>query len=199
MKRVKEQYIEEEGILEDMMGKSPGFLSDFFRTALAIGLLLAVTFVILNFLGQRVSVDGNSMLPMLSNGDQLLVDKISYRFSDPERYDIVVFGLKEDSSIHYIKRVIGLPGETVQIIDGAIFINGQVLGEPYGLEVMQDAKRASEPIVLGENEYFVLGDNRNDSKDSRSQEVGNVNRSQLMGKAFVRIWPVSQLGVLRHQ
>ena len=199
MKRVKEQSIEDEEVLEVTIEKSPGFLSDFFRAAVVVGLLLAVTFVILNFVGQRVSVDGNSMLPMLSNGDQLLVDKISYRFSEPERYDIVVFELKNDPSTHYIKRVIGLPGETVQILDGAIYIDGQVLEESYGLEVIKDARRASEPIVLGEDEYFVLGDNRNDSKDSRSPEVGNVNRSQLMGKAFIRIWPIPQIGILRHQ
>lgn len=199
MKRVKEQAIDDEKVLEDTMEKSPGFLADFFRAAVVVGLLLAVTFVLLNFVGQRVSVDGNSMLPMLSNGDQLLVDKISYRFAEPERYDIVVFELKDDPSTHYIKRVIGLPGETVQILDGVIYIDGQVVEESYGREVMQDAKRASDPIVLGEDEYFVLGDNRNDSKDSRSSEVGNVNRSQLMGKAFVRIWPISQIGILRHQ
>ena len=100
---------------------------------------------------------------------------------------------------YYIKRIIGLPGETVQIVDGVIYIDGEPLEENYGYEPIEDAKRASEPILLGEDEYFVMGDNRNDSSDSRDPAVANVSRSQIIGRAFVRIWPLDRIGLIRHQ
>ena len=110
-----------------------------------------------------------------------------------------MFEYPHDKDTHYIKRVIGLPGETVQIVDGKIYINGEVLDENYGYETMRDAKRAAEPVTLGEDEYFVLGDNRNDSSDSRSDLVGNVKKSQIVGKAFVRIYPFNRICILKHQ
>ena len=120
--------------------------------------LLAVVFVINTFVVQRTMVSGDSMYPYLHNKDQLMMDKLSYRFHDPERFDIVVFPVVRDGKEeYYIKRVIGLPGETVQIIDGYVYINGEKLDENYGAEVMNDAGRAAEPITLGDDEYFVLG------------------------------------------
>lgn len=100
---------------------------------------------------------------------------------------------------YLIKRIIGLPGETVQIVDGVIYIDGEVLEEDYGREVMNHSKRAAEPILLGEDEYFVLGDNRNYSSDSRDADVGNVHFSQIVGKTAIRIWPLKDIGILRHQ
>ena len=136
----------------------------------------------------------------LQHGDNLIVDKISYRFSDPKRFDIVVFPFQYEEDTYYIKRIIGLPGEIVQIdTDGVIYINGEVLHESYGLEVIKDPGRAIEPITLGEDEYFVMGDNRNNSTDSSTELVGNVKRSELIGKAWVRIYPFSKFGKLRHQ
>ena len=140
------------------------------------------------------------MNPTLENGDNLITDKISYRFSDPKRYDIVVFPFEdENGKRNFIKRIIGLPGETVQIKDGEVYINGELLGETYGKEKMDYAGRASEPITLGDDEYFVLGDNRNNSKDSRYEDVGNISRDRLIGRAFFRIWPLSDFGLLKHQ
>ena len=113
----------------------------------------------------------------LHNGDNLIVDKLSYRFRDPERFDIIVFPFQYQANTYYIKRIIGLPGETVQIMeDGSIYINGEKLEESYGREVIQPETigRAAEPIVLGEDEYFVMGDNRNNSSDSRTDIVGNT-------------------------
>ena len=175
---------------------APSLFSDLRRVTLLVVSLLLLTFVLLNYVGQRVAVDGSSMVPALEDGDQLLVDKLSYQISDPERFDIVIFALKDDPDRYYIKRVIGLPGETVQITEGVIYIDGEALEEDYGLAVIADAKRAEEPITLGDDEYFVLGDNRNNSKDSRSDDVGNVSRSQIMGKAVFRIWPFSSFGSL---
>jgi signal peptidase I len=92
-----------------------------------------------------------------------------------------------------------MPGETVQIKDGMVYIDGEMLQESYGKEVMEYAGVASEPVELGSDEYFVLGDNRNNSSDSRDPSVGNVNRDQIIGKAFIRIWPLNQFGILKHQ
>ena len=131
-------------------------------------IVAALTWLLVTFVGQRTVVSGRSMNPTLENGDNLITDKISYRFSDPKRYDIVVFPFEdENGKRNFIKRIIGLPGETVQIKDGEVYINGELLGETYGKEKMDYAGRASEPITLGDDEYFVLGDNRSNSKDSR--------------------------------
>ncbi len=166
-----------------------------------LGVLL-ITFLLITYVGQRVDVQGESMEYTLDDGDSLIADKISYRFRDPERFDIVVFPVAYDKRIYYIKRIIGLPGETVWIDqEGKIFVNGEQLVESYGLEVIapEHIGLAAEPIVLGENEYFVLGDNRNNSMDSRMTEVGNVRREDLLGRAFMRIWPLSKFGLVEHQ
>lgn len=164
--------------------------------------VLCLTWLVITFVGQRTEVDGASMEPTLFNGDNLIVDKLSYRFRDPERFDIIVFPFKYKERTYYIKRIIGLPGETVQIDEqGNIYINGEVLSESYGREIIrpENVGLAAEPIVLGEDEYFVMGDNRNNSTDSRFAQVGNIKREDIIGRAWVRIWPFSGFGVLRHQ
>ena len=154
----------------------------------------------ITFVGQRTSVSGSSMEPTLSNNDQLILDKISYRFSEPQRFDIIVFPFQYAEKTFYVKRIIGLPGETVQIdLQGNIYINGQILNEDYGKETINFAGLAVEPITLGDDEYFVMGDNRNNSSDSRDPSVGNIRRSNIIGKAWVRIWPLNKFGVLKHQ
>ena len=115
---------------------------------------------------------------------------------------VLIFPFQYQANTYYIKRIIGLPGETVQIMeDGSIYINGEKLEESYGREVIQPETigRAAEPIVLGEDEYFVMGDNRNNSSDSRTDIVGNIKREDIIGKAWLRIWPLSDFGVLKHQ
>jgi len=172
----------------------------FFNIIWIVAIFL-VAILIVEFVGQRTKVDGRSMEPTLQDGDQLIVDKISYRFRDPERFDIIIFPYHGDGSkkTYYIKRIIGLPGETIQIVDGKIYINGEVLEENYGKEVMEGSGRASQPIVLGDDEYFVLGDNRNNSKDSRVESVGNIKRSDIIGRAWIRIFPFNTFGVLKHK
>lgn len=136
----------------------------------------------------------------MSNNDQLILDKISYRFSEPKRFDIIVFPFQYKENTYYVKRVIGLPGETVQIdLEGNIYINGEILEEDYGKEKINFPGLAVEPITLGDDEYFVMGDNRNNSSDSRDPSVGNIRRSNIIGKAWVRIWPLNKFGVLKHQ
>ncbi|OUQ27169.1 signal peptidase I [Lachnoclostridium sp. An131] len=176
-----------------------GPLRELLGMLIYIGIVLAVTFLIITFVGQRTHVSGESMENTLDDGDQLIVDKITYRFQDPERFDIIVFPFHYKENTYYIKRIIGLPGETVQIADGTIYIDGEVLQESYGREVMQDPGIAAEPITLGEDEYFVLGDNRNQSSDSRDPSVGLIHRDEIIGRAWLRIWPLDSFGILKHQ
>lgn len=164
-----------------------------------IAVVLVLTYLIITFVGQRTQVIGDSMYPTLHNDDNLIVDKISYRFSEPERYDIIVFPYQYEEKTYYIKRIIGLPGETVQVLDGYVFVNGEQLDENYGREVMETAGLAADEIKLGDHEYFVLGDNRNESADSRMPDVGTIRREDIIGRAFVRIWPLNKFGILKHQ
>lgn len=163
-------------------------------------LVVGLTYLILTYVGQRTRVSGHSMETTLSNGDNLIVDKLSYRFRAPKRFDIIVFPFKYEENTYYIKRIIGLPGETVQVIDGCAYIDGELLkSDIYGAELMEDPGIADEPLTLGEDEYFVLGDNRNHSSDSRDPSVGILTRKDLLGKAWVRIYPFDKLGVIRHE
>lgn len=145
------------------------------------------------YLVQMTGVTGNSMEPVLSGGQNVLVNKTVYRIHEPERFDIVVFRYLYRDQQYYVKRIIGLPGETVQIVDGAVCIDGEELDDPYAADLIRDAGRASKPIQLGEGEYFVLGDNRNYSSDSRETDVGNVKRVQILGKAFMKLRPMALL------
>lgn len=163
-------------------------------------IIIGLTYLIITYVGQRTRVSGSSMETTLSDGDNLIVDKISYRFQDPKRFDIVVFPYKYEENTYYIKRIIGIPGDTVQVKDGYTYINGeQLASDIYGAEVMIEAGTASEPVTLGEDEYFVLGDNRNHSLDSRDPSVGILKREDLIGKAWVRIYPFDKMGVIKHE
>lgn len=179
--------------------EKPNVMRELLGMLVYVGIVLAITFLIITFVGQRTHVSGESMENTLDDGDQLIVDKLTYRFHDPERFDIIVFPFRYKDNTYYIKRIIGLPGETVQIADGEIYINGEVLEESYGREVMQDAGLAAEPITLGDDEYFVLGDNRNYSSDSRDPSVALIHRKEIIGRAWLRIWPLDSFGILKHQ
>ena len=153
-------------------GKSKSTAKEVLDWILYIGIVLILSWLIVTFVGVRTVVDGQSMEPTLQDGNNLIVDKLSYRFRDPKRYEIIVFPYKYEENTYYIKRIIGLPGETVQVKNGEVYIDGEILGEDYGAEAMEDAGIASEPIELGTDEYFVLRDNRNHSSDSRDPSVG---------------------------
>ncbi len=164
--------------------------------------VVCVVFFLIKYVGQRTIVDGESMVPTLHDQDNLIVDKLTYRFQDPKRFDIIVFPFEYAENVYYIKRIIGLPGERVQIDEeGRIYINGEVLEESYGAEVIRPELigLAADEILLGEEEYFVLGDNRNNSKDSRVPEVGNIDREDIIGRAWVRIWPFEDFEVIAHR
>ena len=153
-------------------------------------LIIGLTYFIITFVGQRTRVSGSSMETTLQNGDNLIVDKISYRFRDPKRYDIIVFPYKYEENTYYIKRIIGMPGETVQIKNGYVYIDGErLLSDIYGNELIKDPQTAADPITLKENEYFVMGDNRNNSNDAREWDIHYVSRDEILGKAWFRYYP----------
>lgn len=168
----------------------------FINLMIYLAAVVVMSMVIVNCIGQRTTVSGESMYPTLYDGDNLIVDKISYHFCEPKRYDIVVFPYHYKEKTYYIKRIIGLPGETVQIKDGAVYIDGEKLDEHFGEELIENAVLASNEILLGEDEYFVLGDNRNESEDSRFPDVGNICRKDIIGRAWIRIWPFERAGGL---
>ncbi|MBQ8802857.1 MAG: signal peptidase I [Tyzzerella sp.] len=171
---------------------------ELFGWVLYIAVLVCAVHLITTYVGQRTVVAGDSMLNTLHDKDNLIIDKVSYRFRAPERYEIIVFPYRYAEETFYIKRIIGLPGETVQIIEGYVYVNGEKLGETYGRDVIDSDKYgiAAEPVELGEDEYFVLGDNRNESADSRETSVGVLKRKDLIGRAWVRVWPLEDFGVI---
>lgn len=167
------------------------------NTVIWFAAVFALSWFLVTFVAQRTDVNGTSMYPTLEDGDQLIADKITYRFRDPERFDIIIFPYKYAENTYFIKRIIGLPGETVRIDEqGNIYINGEILEEDYGYETIQYAGLAAQEIQLGDDEYFVLGDNRNVSEDSRYADVGNIKREDIVGRALIRIYPFSRFGLL---
>lgn len=162
-----------------------------------IGIVAAIAFGLVWFFGHRVGNVGDSMKPAISNGDAVLVNRLVYNAVNPKRGDLIVFKPKGNENSHsYIKRVIGLPGETVEIKDGEVYINGKALEEDYKKTEISDPGLAKEAVQLKENEYFVLGDNRNGSEDSRMPEVGNVKKKEIEGKAWFIITPGKHFGFL---
>ena len=197
-KRAKERArMEREERLQNL-SSSGEKMRELFGWVAYIVVLVCVVHLTVTYVGQRTVVAGDSMLNTLHDKDNLIIDKVSYRFRDPERYEIIVFPYRHAEETFYIKRIIGLPGETVQIKEGYVYINDKKLEETFGREVIRADRygQAAEPITLGEDEYFVLGDNRNESADSRETSVGILKREDLIGRAWVRIWPLDSFGVL---
>lgn len=187
-------------------------MHEIIKTILYILTIVALVFLVWTFVGSRSEVIGHSMEGTLHDGESVWLDKLSYRFQDPKRFDIVVFPY-QDSETYFIKRIIGLPGETVYIDpegniyigtedtlykepDGEIHNEAEKLVESYGNETIKESLRgiAAEPVTLGDNEYFVLGDNRNNSQDSRYEEVGPISRDIIQGKTVFRLWPFQVFG-----
>ena len=180
--------------------KAAAMLREILSMAAAIVIIVGLVFLVTHYVGQRTRVEGHSMEPTLSDGDNLIVDKISYRFRDPERFDIIIFPYQWEENTYYIKRIIGMPGETIWIDEsGNIYIDGEILEEDYGLETILNPGLAAEPITLADDEYFVMGDNRNNSTDSRYAEVGLIHREDVIGRAWLRIYPFDRISFIEHQ
>lgn len=149
------------------------------------------------FFGMRTSVVGVSMSPTLESGDQILVNRVSYSLFDPQPNDVIVFLPNGNEKSHYyVKRVIGVPGDTVQIKDGSVFVNGERFEEEIDADAIETAGIAGEKITVGEDEYFVLGDNRGSSEDSRYANIGNVKQEYIVGKAWFVLSPSERRGRL---
>ena len=163
-----------------------------------IAVTCLIAFVAVWYWGQQVSTVGDSMRPVLKNADKVLVNRIVYNASSPKRGDIIVFKPKGNESSHYYtKRIVGLPGETVQIVENRIYINGEKLEEDYTTTKIDTAGIAAEKVKLGGDEYFVMGDNRKNSEDSRSADIGAVKRSYIYGKAWFVVSPKKNFGFVR--
>ena len=158
--------------------------------AIEIALVIGLAYCIINYAVEKTEMIGSSMESTLSDGDEIIINKMAYRFHDPERFDVVVFKQSNKEHGYYnVKRIIGLPGETIQIIDNVIYINGEAIEDDVIAETMNNAGLAAEEITLEENEYFVLGDNRNNSEDSRFANVGNIISDEIVGKAWLKLNP----------
>jgi signal peptidase I len=155
---------------------------------------VVVSFLIITFLYQPVRVEGTSMAPQLHDQDRLFINKFAYQFENIDRDDVVVFYYPRDTQKSYIKRVIGLPGDTIRIVDGDVFVNGKAITEPYVPARYRDL-RSMDEIRVPEGEYFVMGDHRSISSDSR--DFGSVERSLIYGKAAFVYWPREEMGVVR--
>jgi signal peptidase I len=162
----------------------------FFRDVLETLVLAIFLFLAINAVSARIRVDGSSMVPTLSDGQFVMVNKLAYRLGGPSHGDVVVFHYPRDPEQEYIKRIIGLPGDTVEMMGGHVYVNGQIIEEPY---IAADARNTGEWQVPGDH-VFVLGDNRNNSQDSRN--FGTVSMSEMIGKAIFIYWPPTDWGLI---
>ena len=151
------------------------------------GVILAAYMCVASF-GVRTMIVGQAMSDTLENGDQILMNKLLYKISSPKADDVIVFLPNGNEKSHYyVRRVIGVPGDTVQIKDGAVYVNGELYTEKIEVAAMEETGIARDKVVLGEDEYFVLGDNRNNSEDSRYANIGNIKKEYIIGKAWYYI------------
>jgi signal peptidase I len=159
-----------------------------------VGLSLGISIFIIVFLYQPVKVEGTSMMPGLADQERIFINKYAYRLGSIERGDVVVFRYPGDPSKNYIKRVVGIPGDRIEIFRGEVLVNGKRLEEPYVPKQYRDERSMSE-LTVPEDGYFVLGDHRNLSSDSR--DFGVVEREAIFGKAVFAYWPTGMVGKLR--
>jgi signal peptidase I len=164
------------------------------REILDTAILVLAIYALVNLASARYMVQGNSMDPNFDDNQVLYVSRLHYLLGEPERLDIVVFHYPNNPDEDYIKRVIGLPGDVVEIRDSQVLVNGQPLDEPYLNEAEWTSRGITGPIELGPDEFFVMGDNRNHSSDSRS--FGPVQRHYIVGEVLVRYWPPESWGIV---
>jgi signal peptidase I len=196
MENRSENYPHEKPLDPDMMEESPieGQKSGFFHFLVDVveTLVLSVLlFLAINAISARIRVDGSSMEPSLRSGEFVIVNRLAYRFGEPEQGDVVVFHFPGDPDQEYIKRIIGLPFDTVRVSDGSVYVNDQPLDEPY----IAAQPRYQGNWIVPEDHLFVLGDNRNNSSDSHNW--GSVPMENVIGEAFFVYWPPTDWGVIK--
>ena len=163
-----------------------------------IVLVLVIAFVLVYYIGLRTSVVGQSMAPTLENDQEILINRFVYSVTKPKANDIIVFLPNGNEKSHYyVKRVIGVPNDTVLIKDGAVYVNGELFEEAVDTAAILDPELAADEITLGDDEYFVLGDNRNNSEDCRYANIGNVKKEYIIGKAWFIVSPFQDFGFLK--
>ena len=174
--------------------KVRGFMRWVFE--IVVTLVLAAMVGIMLF--QTVTMQESSMEPTIAVGDRFFINRVVYKFSSPKRGDLIVFrtNASDDAALH-IRRVIGLPGETVQVKDGQVYINGKVYEENGAYQDMTDGGLADSAVTLESGEYFVLGDNRNNSEDSRFSDIGNINKKYIVGKIWFTVSPKNKIGFIK--
>lgn len=167
---------------------NPKLIKDVFEMVIGGMIVIFLAFVIVFSVGMKTSVVGDSMEPGLYNGQEVLINRVIYRLSSPKRGDVVVFLPNGNQNTHfYVKRVVGLPGETIQIRDGSVYVDDVLLEEDEMFDGIADAGIAANELQLEMDEYFVLGDNRNSSEDSRSGNIGPVRKDTIAGKAWFKL------------
>ncbi len=172
-------------------------LIEIFIWAAQIAAVIFLAYFIVYYCVEKTNVIGDSMENTLFANEPIIIDKFSYRVSDPKRFDVIVFKQSgKEHSFYNVKRIIGLPGETVIIKEGDIYIDGEVIEDIVKVEEMINYGLADEEITLEDNEYFVLGDNRNNSEDSRFASIGNITRDEIIGKATLRLSPFNFISKL---
>jgi len=166
--------------------------------------VIVLAFFLVRLSIERTVVPGTSMEPTLAENTSIIVNRLSYLIKGPERFDVIVFEQEgEEHSYYHVKRVIGLPGERIRITNGIVYINGEPLKEVvHGLSQIHLSGLATDELLLDEDEYFVLGDNRNKSEDSRFANIGNVTKKQIVGKAWLTLDPfniISQMNLEKNK
>lgn len=191
-------FYEEGNEKKGFFGNLGTHFADFIQTLVVFGAIFALIYL---FIAQPHKVSGLSMFPTFDNGDYIMTDKITYRFRDPERGDVVVLKNPRDESQDFIKRIVGLPGETIEVSNNRIIINETLLKEDYlskgVITTPGNFLSESESVKIPENQYVVMGDNRTHSSDSR--EWGGITQEEIVGKVFFRYWPPQSFGLIKHR
>ena len=157
---------------------------------ICIGLSILAGFLVTKYAIEKTTMIGDSMNTTLNDGEEIIINKLAYKFSSPDRFDVIVFMQEgKEHSFYNIKRVIGLPGETICIKEGYVYVNNSKIDEKIAVDTINNPGLAGEPIVLGDDEYFVLGDNRNQSEDSRFANISLIKENEIIGEAWIRISP----------
>lgn len=173
-------------------------LQEIFIWIVRIALVCVIAFGLVWYFGQKVSVIGDSMNPQLENGDITLINRLVYNMRKPKKGEVIAFKPNGNENSHYyIKRVIGLPGETIEYVHGEILIDSEAIEEDYNTTKIEELGLLEEPITLGKEEYFVLGDDRQNSEDSRMANVGNVKQSEIAGKVWLVVSPMKHFGFVK--
>lgn len=190
---------EQEKVLDEKKEKKDNFLKELFEYVKMIAIVVVTVLIVNQFILINARIPSESMANTILAGDQIFGNRLAYLFDDPERYDIVIFKYPDDRSQYFIKRVIGLPGETVTIVDGDVYVTTaegeEILAEDSFLP--EDANGSYGPYEVPEGSYFMLGDNRNWSKDSRYWNNTYVPEDDILGKAVLRYWPLNKFGIVK--